>query len=227
MNGSESSTRRRFLAGVSGVGAFGLAGCAGVLSNEDDESSAPEATSTEMTSAVTTSTETTLPTPVLGDPDAEVTVMAFEDYACGHCASYSLEHFPKLASEYIEPGLIRYEHHEFPLPLSNASWRAPNAARAVQDTVGEDAYWTYSKLLFTNQRQLGPSMYAKLAEEVGADTETVKSAAVERRYDPTIKADKRKGKSLGVKGTPAIFVNGSSVDNYAFETISQAIEEQR
>lgn len=205
-------TRRRFLAGTAVAGVLVLAGCGGQADDGPNTTTGPVET---------------LPTPVLGDPDADVTVMAFEDYACPHCASYVLEEFPTLVTEYIEPGTIRYEHHDFPLPLTEESWRAPNAARAVQDTVGSQAYWQFSRALYANQSDLGSSLYETLAEEVGADPDTVRTAAVEEQYDDTVSADRQRGEEMGVRGTPTIFVNGSAVSRYDFGTIEQAIEAER
>jgi len=209
---AEYATRRRFLASVAGASAVGLAGCGELGGSDSDGTPVP-------------SDAETLPTPVLGDPDADVTVMAFEDYACGHCASYVLQEFPQLIDEYVKPGQIRYEHHDFPLPLSQQSWRAPSAARAVQDTVGPEAYWQFSQSLYANQSSLGPELYATLAEEVGADPETVRTAAVEERYETTVRADRQYGDGLGVDSTPTVFVDGSALDSYAFDAISQAIED--
>lgn len=206
-----STTRRRFLAGGAVAGTAGLAGCGALNSGETKTTVGPDAE--------------TLPTPVRGNPDADVTVMAFEDYACGHCAAFVLDYLPNLISEYIEPGTIRYEHHDFPLPLSNESWRAPSAARAVQDTAGADAFWEFSHRLYKNQSDLGPSLYETLAEAVGADPKTVRSAAVDETYGTTVVADKQFGKSLGVDSTPTVFVNGTALDRYDFETISQAIDD--
>ncbi|MFB6128497.1 MAG: DsbA family protein [Halorhabdus sp.] len=198
------STRRAFIGGLAAAGTVGLAGC-GALSGSQD----------------------TLPTPVRGDPDADVTVAVFKDYACGHCARYTLDVFPDLVSEYIRPGTIRYEQYDFPIPLSEESWRAPNAARAVQDTVGEDAYWEYSHALYANQDRLGLALYAELAEQVGADPDTVRSAAAERTYDATVKADRQLGIDRGVRATPTIFVNGSPLDSYAYDVVTRAIESAR
>ncbi|MCU4717312.1 DsbA family protein [Halapricum hydrolyticum] len=218
-----STTRRRFLAGAAVTGAAGLAGCGALSEGGDPEGKLYQPDASEST--VTPDEDGLLPTPVLGDPDADVTVMVFEDYVCGHCASYVVEHFPDLGEEYIQPGTIRYEHHEFPLPLSEESWRAPNAARAVQDTAGSAAYWEYSQRLYRNQSDLGPDLYESLAEDVGADPGLVRSAAVDEQYSETIQADKQFGDSLGVEATPTVFVNDTALDSYDFETISQAIDD--
>ncbi|CCQ32610.1 Membrane protein putative [Halorhabdus tiamatea SARL4B] len=210
------STRRAFIGGLAIAGTAGLAGCS-ALSGDDDG-----------IPTITVDPETeTLPTPVRGDPDADVTVAAFEDYACGHCATYVLEHLPSIVNDYVEPGVIRYEHYDFPLPLSQESLRAPSAARAVQDTVGLDAYWEFSHALFENQGRLGLSLYEELASEVGADPAVVRAAAEERRYDPTVAESRQYGLQRGVEATPTVIVNGTVLDSYAADVIAQAIEAER
>jgi len=221
MTNNGRGTRRGFLAGAAAIGSAGLAGC-GILGDESESAAIYEPD--VATDTATPDGDGLLPTPTLGDPTADTTVLVFEDYVCGHCASYVTEHFPQVGSEYIDPGTIHYEHHDFPLPLSNESVRAPNAARAVQDTAGSAAYWEYSQRLYRNQSDLGPDLYASLAEEVGADPDVVRNAAINERYSETIQADKQFGDSLGVDSTPTVFVNGTALDRYDFETISQAID---
>ena len=222
MTDSVLTTRRGFLAGGAVIGSAGLAGC-GILGGGDESVSIYEPD--VPTDTATPDSDGLLPTPVLGNPEADTTVLAFEDYVCGHCATYVTDHFSKLGPEYLDPETIRYEHHDFPLPLSAESNRAPNAARAVQDTVGSAAYWEYSQRLYRNQSDLGPDLYASLAEKVGADPDVVRDAAVNQRYSETIQADKQYGKSLNVDSTPTIFVNGTTLSGYDFETISQAIDD--
>lgn len=209
------STRRAFIGGLAVAGTAGLAGCGALTGGNDTPTDTidPDAD--------------TLPTPVRGDPDADVTVAVFEDYACGHCAAYTLEQLPALESEYIEPGTIRYEQYDLPLPLSAESWRAPNAARAVQDTVGLDAYWEFSHALFENQGRLGLSLYEELASEVGADPDTVRSAAADREYDATVRESRQYGMDRGIDATPSVMVNGQVLDSYAADVIAQAIEAER
>lgn len=206
---TDRTTRRQFLAGAAVATGVALAGCGGQPSSGPTVSSDAD----------------TLPAPTLGPEDADVTVMAFEDYACGHCQTYSLDIFPQVRSEYIEPGSIRYEFHDFPLPVSEQSRPAANAARAVQDTVDTDAFWSFSKGLFENQSRLGPELYAQLAETVGADPETVRTAATEATYDVTVQADVNRGSELGIRGTPGVVVDGQLVEDYRFDNLSSVIDD--
>jgi protein-disulfide isomerase len=93
--------------------------------------------------------------------------------------------------------------------------------------VGPDAYWRFSQSLYANQSDLGPDRYATLAEEVGADPQTVRTAAVEQTYETTVRADRQRGDELGVDSTPTVFVDGTAVGGYGFDAISQAIEDAR
>ena len=53
-----------------------------------------------------------------GSPDAKVTVKVFSSLTCPHCANFHEVIFDKLKDEYIEKGLVRFEHHAFPLDLA-------------------------------------------------------------------------------------------------------------
>ena len=212
--------RRAFLA-TGGMALATLAGCSGGTESETEEANGgggDEPTDTGTAAA------DLLSAPVAGDPDAAVTVAVYEDFACPHCATFNEEVYPQIRSEYVESEQIRYEHHDFPIPVEETvSWQAPNAARAVQTTVGDDAFFDYADRLFANQGSLEPNAYAALAEEVDADPSTVKTAAVDREYDATVEADRERGIDAGVRGTPTAFVNGEEVEATA-DALTDAID---
>jgi len=93
--------------------------------------------------------------PVIVDPEADVVVQAFEDFTCGHCATYKLEHFPTIREEYIDPGEVRYEHWDFPIPV-NETWAVPvaSAARGVGARQGAEAFFSFASTAYESQREL-------------------------------------------------------------------------
>lgn len=212
-NPTDGRSRRAFLAGVSGAVSVALAGCTG------DSSGGSETTSPDP--------EPSLGPPVAGDPDAAVTVTVFEDFACPHCRNFNRNVLPSLRSEYVDPGEVRYEHRDFPIPVhETVSWQAPNAARAVQDGEGDEAFFEYADLLFEEQGSLDADAYASLAGDVGAAPEAIREAATGRSYDPTIRADRALGDEMGVGGTPAVFVNDEQVDS-GLDAVAAAIDDAR
>ena len=54
----------------------------------------------------------------IGSSDAKVTIKVFSSLTCPHCANFHASVYEKLKEEYIDKGLVRFEHHAFPLDLA-------------------------------------------------------------------------------------------------------------
>ena len=54
----------------------------------------------------------------VGSADAKVTIKVFSSLTCPHCASFHSNIYEKLKVEYIDKGLVKFEHHAFPLDLA-------------------------------------------------------------------------------------------------------------
>ena len=54
----------------------------------------------------------------IGNPDAKVVVKVFSSLTCPHCANFHAEIFDNLKDDFIDKGLVRFEHHPFPLDLA-------------------------------------------------------------------------------------------------------------
>ena len=54
----------------------------------------------------------------IGNPDAKVTVKVFSSLTCPHCANFHSSIFNNLKKDFIDKGLVRFEHHAFPLDLA-------------------------------------------------------------------------------------------------------------
>ena len=54
----------------------------------------------------------------IGAADAKVTVKVFSSLTCPHCAKFHTEIFDNLKKDYIDKGLVKFEHHAFPLDLA-------------------------------------------------------------------------------------------------------------
>jgi protein-disulfide isomerase len=207
-------TRRGYLAAAGTVGL--LAGCLGGGSRgTDDCSVGDEPTVSE------------LPRPTLGDDAASVTVAAFEDFSCPHCATFSLEVLPELRSTYVDAGVVRYEHYDFPIPVDERwSWQAASAARGVQDETDAETFFEYAHALFANQDRYSARVLTDLADDVGAPGCAIQADALNETYRPVVEADRRRGREADIGGTPAVFVDGRPVAPTE-DAISAAVERAR
>ena len=54
----------------------------------------------------------------IGNQNAKVIVKVFSSLTCPHCADFHAEIFNNLKKDYIDKGLVKFEHHAFPLDLA-------------------------------------------------------------------------------------------------------------
>ncbi|WP_423997185.1 DsbA family protein [Halorubrum trapanicum] len=220
-------TRRSLLASAASVGVVGAAGCLGGGGGTSLDLSGVELDTGEYDCDLTEPSDPNLDyRPTLGDPDADVVVQAFEDFTCGHCASYKLDHFPTIRDEYIEPGEIRYEHWDWPIPVDE-TWAVPvaSAARGVGARNGDEAFFEFASAAYESQGSYNGETLGAAAEAAGADPCAVLSDARFAAFGEASADDKSEGTSMGVEGTPTIFVNGSPVeDGYGARSIAAAID---
>ena len=214
-------TRRSLLAAGATVGVVGVAGCLGgggggnQLDTGSYDCSLSEPTDPNLDYR-----------PTLGNPDADVTVQAFEDFTCGHCATYKLDHFPTIREEYIEPGDVHYQHWDFPIPV-NETWAVPvaSAARGVGARNGDETFFEFASAAYESQGNYSGEALGAAAETAGADPCAVLADAEFSAYEESTQSDRSEGESMGVEGTPTIFVNGDPVQGgYAAATIAAAID---
>ncbi|MFB6171290.1 MAG: DsbA family protein [Haloarculaceae archaeon] len=211
-----SATRRRVLAALATGGSLLAGGCLGQGGGGAATTAGPDA----------------LGSPYRGAEESAVVVRAWEDFACPHCREYNETVVPKLQKQYLADGTVRYEHHDFPIPVTKWSWPAAIAARSVQASAGNEAFWTFTEGAFASQNQLGWSLIRDLADRAGVDPDAVESDARQERWRPVVDSDRSAGRDRGVEGTPTVFVGdakvpyGKSWDGF-YQNIADAIERQR
>ena len=83
---------------------------------------------------------------VLGDPNAPITIIAFEDFLCGHCQRYKAT-VDKFIEKYVAPGMARFEYRFLPVVHQGYS---PQAARLTEcaDTLRPGAFWRAHDVMF-------------------------------------------------------------------------------
>lgn len=207
---TDGPSRRHFL-GVLSAGAVALAGC----TSGGDSSPGDDTNSDDGPEQRDESPEWP---PVLGDPEAEITLEVFEDFNCPHCQDYSTEQFPDVRSEYLDPELIRYEHRDLPIPVHESSWGAASAAREVYRLYGNEAFWAYKSELMSRGAGLSqnaPDIFGDIADQQNLDADAIQEAAESRAHDDSVRADRSRAVEYGVEATPGFVVDGEVVDGLA------------
>lgn len=142
-----------------------------------------------------------------GPAHASVTVVEFSDMQCPHCkqAAPNVEQLLTLEPE------VHFVFQNFPLPSHN--W-AEKAAGYV-DCVGRasnEAVWKFIQKTFDEQANIteanADEKLKAIATDSGVNAEEMASCAAKPDTKARIEASIALGKSVGVTGTPALFING-------------------
>lgn len=168
--------------------------------------------------------------PSLGSSDAPIKVAMFEDFSCGHCATFTENVLPKLKDDFLENGEAEFffVNNQF---LGANSIMAGMAAECAYEQ-DEALFWDYKTVLMRAQNRVtyGPKGLSELVSNVpGLDAATLEACIEDRRHIDTVNADLALGRGLGVTSTPTVFVNGEMVMNNdrsdpSYEGVSAAIK---
>ena len=167
--------------------------------------------------------------PLLGDPDAPVTIIAFEDFKCPVCRRFEETVFPRIEQELIDTGQanMAFINFQFIGPDSTTAGIAGECAYE-QDS---DAFWGYKTLIYRAQgpeseQWATPERLVELARYQGdLDPEALGRCIEERRYAEEVRQDAEIARAAGATGTPTVVVNGERLSGWDFDTIRAAVEE--
>lgn len=150
---------------------------------------------------------------MLGQVDAPIVMVEYASATCPHCAEFHAKVLPLIKAEYIDSGKVRYIFREF--PLDQVALGAFMLARCVP----EDKYFATIDLMFRRQ---GTWMKGDKAAELlkvtqMAGMDKAGFDACLKRADiakAMVESSGKAARDFGIKGTPAIFVNGRMIEGH-------------
>ncbi len=144
--------------------------------------------------------------PVWGSRTAPVTLVLFSDFECPFCTRVETT-ITQLKEKY-GPDKLRVVWKSNPLPFHKNARPASVAAETAFRLGGSKAFWKFHDLAFANQKALTPENFEQWAVQAGVDKAKFKAAYDKQEYAAKVDADMAIGKTAGVTGTPASFING-------------------
>ena len=168
-----------------------------------------------------------LPDMALGPADAAVTITEYASMTCPHCAAFDTAVFPKIKSEYIDTGKVRYVFREFPLDVKAAA--GSMLARCIaKDDSGK--YFAVVDLLFKQQNDWAMKNTAetlgRIGKQAGLSQQAVEACLKDQALLDKIAADQKFASDvLKVNSTPTFFVNGEMIKGEtSFEEFDKKIK---
>ena len=149
----------------------------------------------------------------LGQETAPVRILVFSDFTCPACRHFATNVEPNLKSEFVSTGKVELKYYDFPLGGTSEHKWSFLAARAARCANDQKKFWEFHDALFRNQSTWAYSSkspadsFEKYMTEVGGDANAFKTCLNSDKHADVVSATHALGQSLGVGGTPTLFMN--------------------
>lgn len=186
---------------------------------------------------------------ILGDPNAKVTIILYEDFQCPFCGavtgiepkSEATDYLKKMdptwtpsvpgIKEYVKKGDVLFVYRDWAF-LGPESIKSAEAARCAKD---QNKFWEYHDFLYSHQNgenkgSFSDSNLKSFAKNLGLNTVSFDQCLDGNKYTKAVMDSREEGANAGVKGTPKgyILTKGKVVDTIegaeSFSTVKLKIE---
>ena len=149
----------------------------------------------------------------------------FGDFQCPHCARFALILLPALEHDLIGPGTVRFEYRHYPF-LGPESFNAAEASECARD---QERFREYHDELFqltARGDELTSENLTKIASDLELDLPRFNQCLENGEKQAQVLGDREYGTNLGVRGTPALFMEGQELRWRDYTSLRQRILEQ-
>lgn len=166
-----------------------------------------------MSGTKTVSSESrTIPTPTYGKGNH--TIEIFADFQCPACINFQ-NTVGWILESYAASGKVVLQYRQY--PLTSIHKNASRDALAALCGAEQGKYMEIKKALYALEEQKSGATVSddervEIAVSAGLDGASMKACLESDRYLGQIESDIARGDSLGVQGTPTIFLDGKKLD---------------
>lgn len=164
---------------------------------------------------------------VAGNPNSAVTLLEYASYTCPHCANFHANVYPRIKSEFIDTGLIRFELAE--VYFDRYGLWASLLARCG----GPERYFGIHDMLFDKQAEwVAGESPAQVVENLktigrlaGLEEAAMDVCLKDQAMAEAMVAHFEEGMTRDqVEGTPTFFINGVKHSNMSYEDMKALLD---
>jgi protein-disulfide isomerase len=144
----------------------------------------------------------------LGKADAKVTIIEYASLSCPHCAKFNAEVLPRVKSDYIDKGVVRWVYRDY--PLNNPAYLAAVLAHCgsplryfglVDKLFRSQDYWAVQPQPIVALKQIGVNE--------GIDEKTYDACLADQKLkDKIISRLQEASTKYKVEATPSFLIGG-------------------
>ncbi len=165
----------------------------------------------------------------IGDENAKINIKVFSSLTCPHCANFHKNIYDNLKKEYIDKGLVKFEHHSFPLDL--AALNAEIIVRCVNDN--KKSFQLLDKI-YENQNEwaVGSDInkindsIKKIGKNLGLNENKMTECLKNEEYQNQILNNRIEAqKKYKIQSTPTIYINEKKYNGeHKYKQFKKSIE---
>lgn len=164
--------------------------------------------------------------PILGNPDAPVTIIEYAAFGCEACKSW---HEAGIVEQILVqyPNQVNFIYRDLPIIDPPWSQAMSEIAQCAFDQ-GNDNFWIAHDILFEDT-DLGRTSQADAVDliaeaDTGMNIDALRECVNANTHFNTVRYDMERPEATALRGTPAWFVNGQQVYQASPQVITQMIE---
>lgn len=145
--------------------------------------------------------------PVLGNPEAPITLVEFGDYQCHFCNVFYHNTEHEILENFVMTGKVNVIFKDYTIIGQDSV----NAAHAAHCAGEQGKFWQYHNTLYDNwggenNGWASNENLVKFAQQVELDMDVFTECNVEGKYAQIISTSNNDAQKLGITGTPAFYV---------------------
>lgn len=144
---------------------------------------------------------------ILGNPDADITVVEFGDYQCTFCYKFHTDTMKKINERYIESGDVNFVYRDFPLNGESSIFAAEASYCAQQ----QGQFWTYHDMLYDNwggenTGWITQEVLTDFAKETELDLEKFNLCMKNSEFRQKVLNNEQFAKKININSTPSFLI---------------------
>jgi protein-disulfide isomerase len=145
--------------------------------------------------------------PIMGNPNAEITILEWGDYQCTFCYKFHQDTLDVMKEDFINTGKVKLIFKDFPLNGPD-SFLAAEASYCAED---QEKYWQYHDELYKNwggERTgwITRDSLDEFANSINLDLEQFNKCLDDHKYQNKVISLHEFGKKIGIDATPSFLV---------------------
>ena len=168
---------------------------------------------------------------ILGNPDAEITIVEFGDYQCTFCYKFHDETMKKIDQAYIKAENVNFVYRDFPLN-GPQSILASEASYCAQK---QNKFWEYHNTLYDNWGGENTGWITKnvllgFANDIKLDLDSFSQCLENSEFKQKVLDNEQFAREIGIDATPSFLIFNDSelyriIGAQPFEKFEQALQE--